>query len=185
MQNTQRIIRSWGGPGHAHATVECLTCGATQTADEEEGGFAIEQWKCHCQQPACKRMVCAACPECDSCGLRVAPDCLTKYRGRGLCPVCMALAFSGLSPDQKAEMVHEYLEDLCALLIGRQRHEYLEDLCTSFLDSGTEILRALEEIAALTPESLGEYYDEGGEAACWHKAKEIADRALTGIKESL
>ena len=92
MADTQRVTNSWGGCRSMRATVECLTCGKSQTVDQEDGGFAIDQWPCECGDSECKRRVCRNCPECDRhCGLPIAPECSVEYSGKVLCRECMSV----------------------------------------------------------------------------------------------
>ena len=88
---TQRVMESWGNPGAWKATVACLTCGHSQTVEQEEEGFAIDQWPCECGDAECRRRVCRNCPECDRCGLRVAPECTVQHGNETLCRDCMRM----------------------------------------------------------------------------------------------
>ena len=88
---TQRVTDSWGNPGAWKATVACLTCGTSQTIEQEEDGFAIDQWACECGDAECRRKVCRNCPECEACELHVAPECMVDYCGRTRCRDCMKI----------------------------------------------------------------------------------------------
>lgn len=82
--------------------------------------------------------------------------------------------------DAEIELWCAHIYDAGANLIGcgyGQTKEQAE-ANAKLLAAAWELREALQAISELTPESLGECFDEWGEAACWKKSYDIARAAL-------
>ena len=117
--DNQRVTRSWGTPPHMHASVECFSCGVQYEVEQENEGFAIDQWRCQGAVPdQCQEMMCENCrADCSECGL---PVC-SKHHQDGVCENCLKDLYEAIIADDDPECtcvrVSEDIDDASGCLL--------------------------------------------------------------------